>query len=192
MEARTMGYLKYVKQAFTKPSEDGEAVQRARLIQFRKEPAILRVDHPTRMDKARALGFKAKDGIFVVRASVRRGKHVRPDIKGGRRPSRFHQDKNLHKNYQQIVEERVADKHINCEVLGSYEVAEDGYSIWYEVIMVDKHHPQILADKRLIGIAAQTGRTYRGLTMAGRRGRGMTRKGIGSEKTRPSRKANGY
>ena len=148
-----MGYLKYVKQAFTKPSEEIEAIQRARLIQFRKEPATLRVEHPTRMDKARALGFKAKPGMFIVRQQVRGGGHVRPDIRGGRRPSRFHQVKNLHKNYQQICEERVADKHINCEVLGSYPVAEDGYTLWYEIILVDRHHPQVLANKNFIGIA---------------------------------------
>lgn len=187
-----MGYLKYVKQAFTNPSEEMQKVQRDRLIAMRKEPSVLRLEHPTRIDRARAIGYKAKTGIFVVRSRVRRGSHVRPDIKGGRRPSRFHQQKNLHKNYQQIVEERVADVHHNCEVLGSYEVAKDGYYLWYEVIMVDRMQPQVLADKRFIGIAAQTGRVYRGVTMSGRRGRGLLKKGVGSEKTRPSRKANGY
>lgn len=187
-----MGYLKYVKEAFNKPSEEAKAAQRERLIKMRKEPSTLRLEHPTRIDRARALGYKAKQGVFVVRQNVRRGKHIRPDIKGGRRPSRFHQDKNLHKNYQQIAEERVQDVYHNCEVLGSYMIAKDGYSYWYEVIMVDKAHPQVLADKRLIGIAAQTGRAYRGLTSAGRKGRGLRKKGIGSEKTRPSKKAKGY
>jgi large subunit ribosomal protein L15e len=187
-----MGYLKYVKQAFSKPSAEALQAQRDRLIQIRKEEATVRLEHPTRIDRARALGFKAKHGVFVVRQRVRRGKHIRPDIKGGRRPSRFHQTKNLHKNYQQIAEEKAADKYINCEVMGSYEVAEDGYFIWFEIIFVDRAHPEVLADKRLIGIAAQTGRTYRGVTSAGRKGRGMRKKGLGSEKTRPSRTANGY
>jgi len=187
-----MGYLKYVKKAFQKPSKEQEQIQRERLIGFRKENATVRANNPTRPDKARALGYKAKQGIFIVRQRVRRGKHVRPDIKGGRRPSRFHQDKNLHKNYQQIAEERAADNYQNCEVLGSYEVAEDGYYLWYEAILVDRNNPVVLADKRLIGIAAQTGRAYRGITSAGRRGRGLRRKGIGSEKTRPSKTARGY
>jgi large subunit ribosomal protein L15e len=187
-----MGYLKYVKAAFNKPSAAVEAVQRERLLAMRKEDATVRLEHPTRIDRARALGFKAKPGILVVRQRVRRGGHVRPDIKGGRRPSRFHQTKNLHKNYQQIAEERANDAFHNCEVLGSYPVGQDGYSFWYEVIMVDRAHPQVLADKQLIGIAAQTGRAYRGVTSAGRKGRGLRKKGIGSEKTRPSRKAKGY
>jgi large subunit ribosomal protein L15e len=187
-----MGYLKYVKQAFNKPSEEQEKLQRDRLIHFRKEDATTRIEHPTRIDRARAIGYKAKHGIIVVRQRVRRGKHVRPDIKGGRKPSRFHQDKNLHKNYQQIAEERICDAYQNCEVLGSYPVAEDGYYLWYEAVLVDRNHPEIIADKRLIGIAAQTGRAYRGLTSAGRRGRGLRTKGIGAEKVRPSRKARGY
>lgn len=187
-----MGYLKYVKKAFNAPSEDIEKFQRERLIALRQEPAILRVERPTRIDRARAIGYKAKTGVIVVRGRVRRGGHIRPDIKGGRRPSRFHQTKNLHKNYQQIVEERVADEYVNCEVLGSYPIAQDGYSLWFEVVLVDRANPNILADKRLIGIAAQTGRSYRGITSAGRKGRGLRKKGTGSEKTRPSRKANGY
>ncbi len=187
-----MGYLKYVKQAFNAPSDEAAAVQRERLIALRREPATLRLEHPTRIDRARSLGFRAKPGIFVVRERVRRGGHIRPDIKGGRRPSRFHQTKNLHKNYQQIAEERVASLYVNCEVLGSYQVAKDGYSHWFEIILVDRNHPQVLADHRLIGIAAQTGRVFRGVTSAGRKGRGLRKKGIGSEKTRPSHKAKGY
>ena len=62
----------------------------------------------------------------------------------------------------------------------------------FEVILVDRSHPVVLADKRLIGIAAQTGRVFRGVTSAGRRGRGLRSKGQGAEKVRPSRQANGY
>jgi large subunit ribosomal protein L15e len=187
-----MGYLKYVRQAFNAPTQDVEELQRQRLIAMRKEPVTVRLERPTRIDRARAIGYKAKQGILVVRQSVSRGGHVRPDIKGGRRPSRFHQVKNLHKNYQQICEERANDAFRNCEVLGSYLVAADGKHLWYEVILIDRAHPQVLHDDRLIGIAAQHGRVYRGLTSAGRKGRGLRRKGVGSEKTRPSRTANDY
>jgi large subunit ribosomal protein L15e len=181
-----MGYLKYVKQAFNRPSAETEAVQRERLLKFRREPSTVRVDHPTRIDRARALGYKAKQGVVVVRQRVRRGKHRRPELTGGRRPSRYHQVKNLHKNYQQIAEERVQGSYVNCEVLGSYPVGQDGYWYWYEIILVDRSHPAVIADSRLIGIAAQRGRVYRGLTSAGRHARGLRKKGTGSEKTRPS------
>ncbi len=185
-----MGYLKYVQKAFRAPTEEIKAVQRTRLLEVRREPAVVRIGRPTRIDRARSLGYKAKQGVFVVRVRTRRGKHIRPDIKGGRRPSRFHQDKNLHKNYQQICEEKSNDKYPNCEVVGSYQAAQDGYYYWFEIIMVDRMNPSVLADKDLIGIAAQTGRTYRGLTSAGRKGRGLRKKGQGAEKVRPSRNAN--
>jgi large subunit ribosomal protein L15e len=122
----------------------------------------------------------------IARQRVTRGGHTRPDIKGGRRPSRFHQTKNLDKNYQWIAEERAARAFPNCEVMGSYQVGQDGQHFWFEVLMVDRAHPAVLADKRYLGIAAQRGRAQRGLTSAGRKARGLRRKGVGAEKVRPS------
>jgi large subunit ribosomal protein L15e len=73
-------------------------------------------------------------------------------------------------------------------VLNSYWVGQDGKLKYYEVIMVDGHHPSIRADKNLAWMANAThrGRAERGKTSAGRKGRGMREKGIGTEKTRPS------
>src|SRR3989344_6254280 len=101
-----MGYLKYVRVLFQKPSDDDRALVKQRLIAWRSEPVTVRIERPTRIDRARALGYKPKQGVIVVRQRVTRGGHTRPDIKGGRRPSRFHQTKNLTKNYQWIAEER--------------------------------------------------------------------------------------
>jgi len=62
---------------------------------------------------------------------------------------------------------------------------------WFEVILVDKAHPSIKADKRISWIAEKqhTGRVYRGLTSSSRKSRGLRRKGIGAEKIRPSLRA---
>ncbi len=59
---------------------------------------------------------------------------------------------------------------------------------YYEVILVDGHHPSIRADKNLAWLANSThrGRAERGKTSAGRKGRGMRTRGKGTEKTRPS------
>jgi len=62
--------------------------------------------------------------------------------------------------------------------------------LWYEVILVDRSHPQILADKRINWIIVKKGRVFRGLTSAGRKSRGLKKKGIGTEKIRPSLRAN--
>ena len=79
-----MGYLKYVREAWKK--ELAPELTKERLIKWRREPATIRVEHPTRPDRAHSLGYKAKQGFIVVRQRVMRGGRMRPKIHGGRRP----------------------------------------------------------------------------------------------------------
>ena len=96
----------------------------------------------------------------------------------------------LRKNYQLIAEERVSKKYRNCEVLNSYEVGNDGKNYWFEIILVERNHPNIVKQSQYAGIAKKQGRANRGLTSAGRKVRGLRHKGKGAEKARPSRRAN--
>ena len=57
------------------------------------------------------------------------------------------------KSIQRIAEERTSKRYPNLEVLNSYWVGEDGKNKFFEVIMVDPHHPAIKADKQLGWIA---------------------------------------
>jgi len=100
--------------------------------------------------------------------------------------------KTMGKSIQRIAEERACRKYPNMEVLNSYWVGEDGRQKWYEVILLDPHHPSIINDKNLgwISKPGHRGRSERGLTSAGVKGRGMRRRGIGTEKCRPSVRAN--
>ncbi len=184
-----MGAYKYIREAWKKPSEN--TAVKEYLLQFRREPATVRVLNPTRLDRARSLGYKAKQGIFVVRQRVTRGGHTRPDIKGGRRPKSNTQKKVVNKSYQQIAEERVARKYTNCEVLNSYLVTQDGLNKWFEVIMVDRTSKVVLKDDSLNWISLQKGRVFRGMTSAGKKSRGLRKKGVGAEKVRPTQKAHG-
>ncbi len=181
-----MGYLKYVRALWKRPRQNLGDTYKQRLYALRREPVTVRLERPTRIDRARALGYKPKQGVIIVRQRVLRGGRMRPDIKGGRRTAHSGQQKTLKKNYQQVAEERAAVKFKNCEVVNSYLLVEDGLSAWYEIIMVDRMHPAVLADHRLAGIAAQRGRAMRGLTSAGRKARGLRQKGQGAEKQRPS------
>ncbi len=184
-----MGYLKYFKKNFD--SEEGSKERaRERLTQWRKEPSTLRVHRPTRIDKARSLGYKAKQGFLVIRQRVIRGGHTRPDIKGGRRSAHSGQRKSLAKNYQVICEERVAKKYVNCEVLNSYYVGKDGRHIWYEVILVERDNPSVYLTKETAWARDTKNKALRGLTSAAKKHRGLRKKGFGSEKTRPSKRAN--
>ena len=186
----TMGYLKYVKKIFQQPSDEAKEVSRARLLTMRREPVTVRIERPTNLPAARSLGYRPKQGVVVVRQRVLRGGRQRPDIKGGRRSAHATQRKDVKKNYQQVAEERANKAYKNCEVLGSYQVTKDGTHYWYEVVMVDRYHPAILADRQLAQVATERGRAYRGKTSAGRRGRGLRKKGIGAEKIRPGLRAN--
>jgi len=188
-----MGMYKYIRETWKKPKQNLGDIWKERLIKWRQEPVTIRIERPTRLDRARSLGYRAKQGFVSVRQRVIRGGRQRPKIRKGRRSKHFGRKKIVGKSYQWIAEERAAKKYQNCEVLNSYYVAKDGRYYWFEIILVDKAHPQILADKNLKWIAEKQhkGRVYRGLTSAGKRSRGiLTHKGKGAEKLRPSIKAN--
>ncbi len=189
-----MGMYKYVRELWKQPKSNLGSLWSERLIAWRREPVTVRIKRPTRIDRARSLGYKAKPGFIVVRQRVSRGGHRRPQIKKGRRPKHNRQKMVLAKNYQQISEERAAKKFQNCEVLNSYFVAKDGKYYWHEIILVDKAHPVILKDKKISWIAnpQHKRRVTRGLTAAGKRSRGIhTHKGKDAEKLRPSHRAKG-
>jgi len=59
--------------------------------------------------------------------------------------------------------------------LNSYWVGEDGKKVWYEIIMVDRDHPAIKADRSLSWIQNKRSRVYRGLTSSGKKARGLVR-----------------
>lgn len=171
--------------------EEFQRVQKENLIRWRSEEVVKRVDHPTNPARAHNLGYKAKQGFVVVRARVPKGGRKTPHPAGGRKPSAKGRFFTPAKSKQRIAEERVADRFPNLEVLNSYFVGEDGIQKWYEVILVDKNHPSIKSDKeaRWIIQKQHAGRVYRGLTSAGRKGRGLMYRGKGSEKVRPSLRA---
>jgi len=189
-----MGMYKYVRNLWKKPQENLSDLWRQRLIEWRQEESTVRIERPTRIDRARSLGYKAKQGYLIVRQRVLRGGHSRGSYLGGRRPKHARTRMVLGKGYQQIAEERADKKYPNCEVLNSYWVAKDGKHYWFEVILVDKSHPNIIADENIKWISEnkQKGRVFRGLTAAGKRSRGiLTNKGKGAEKLRPSLRAKG-
>jgi large subunit ribosomal protein L15e len=184
---------KYIAEAWATPEKSFvDELMRQRLIEWRRQPTIFRVEKPTRLDRARKLGYKAKQGFIIARVRVRRGGLRKQRPKAGRRPKRMGVKKfKPAKSLKLIGEERAAKKFPNLEVLNSYWVGEDGRSKWFEIIMVDPDHPVIKADKDINWICQKQhqGRVFRGLTSAGKKVRSLRRKGRGAEKFRPSKKA---
>ena len=189
-----MGYLKYLQKLYRKPNKELKELLKKRLIEWRKSNAVERVDKPLRIDRARSLGYKDKQGFIVVRVRVLRGGRQRPLIKKGRRSKHRRRRKIVGKSYQWIAEEKAARKFRNCEVLNSYKLAKDGLYYFFEVILIDTNHPSIKSDKdiRWITNSQHRRRVFRGLTSSARASRGLRRgKGKGHEKNRPSLRAHG-
>jgi large subunit ribosomal protein L15e len=114
-------------------------LMRDRMIKWRKESRFKKIDKPTRLERARKLGYKAKKGFILIRVRIGRGGRNRPLYgRRGRKPSKAGLSKYTpRKSLQKIAEQRVQKKYPNLEVLGSYYVAEDGRSKWFEVILLD-------------------------------------------------------
>jgi len=188
-------FYSYIRDAWKTPKESyvGE-LRQGRLIEWRREASVQKIERPTRLDRARSLGYRAKQGITIVRVTIRRGGRRKSRYIRGRRTKHMGMHKiTPGKSLQRIAEERASRKHPNMEVLNSYWVGEDGKHKWFEVILVDPHHPVIMSDPKLGWIAkgAHVGRAERGLTSSGKRGRGLRTSGVGAEKIRPSISAKG-
>lgn len=180
-----MALTQQIRASWQKPSEAVIALWRERLIQWRREPVTIRLERPTRLDRARALGYKSKPGVFIVRQRVVRGAHHRSIIgRGARMSKNSRRTLALSKNYQLIAEEHANKIFHNCEVINSYFVLKDGKYSWYEVILADPCDPNVRADTFLGMVTKRNDRVGRGLTSAGRRMRGLYWKGKGAEKSR--------
>jgi len=183
---------KYMAEEWAKPEKSFvDELMRQRMIEWRRQRTVTRVERPLRLDRARKLGYKAKQGFVIARARVRRGnlRKIRP--KAGRRPKRMGVQKfKPAKSLRLIAEERAARKFPNMEVLNSYWVGEDGRSKWFEVILVDTNSPCIKTDKD-VGWITETQhkrRAFRSLTSAGKKVRSLRNSGRGAEKVRPSKR----
>jgi len=183
-----MALYKYIRESWNN-REDNKKLWSERLALWRRESATTRISYPTRLDRARSLGYKAKKGFVLVRQRVVRGGRMRILPAGGRRSKRASRRKDLNLSYQTVAEIRAIESYPNCEVLNSYYVADDGTYYWYEIILIDRSSPEVLAIPNTKGAAEQRQRVLRGLTASGKRSRGLLNKGRYAEKLRPSKKA---
>ncbi|WEL19722.1 50S ribosomal protein L15e [Candidatus Nanohalococcus occultus] len=188
-----MSYYKYARESYNQPKEQLDELWQKRLVEWRQQNALEKAENPTRVPKARSLGYKAKRGFNVIRSRVSKGNSKRERPAGGRRPKRYGQSRfHPKKSKRLIAEQRASKKYENLEVLDSYWVAEDGNYKWFEVIMVDPDEPTIEADDDINWICDEKDRVGRGKTPAGRKNRGLRNKGKGAEKVRPSQNANSH
>ncbi|CAL9097065.1 unnamed protein product [Musa acuminata var. zebrina] len=190
-----MGAYKYVSELWRKKQSDVmRFLQRVRCWEYRQLPSIVRVTRPTRPDKARRLGYKAKQGFVIYRVRVRRGGRKRPVPKGivyGKPKHQGITQLKFQRNKRSVAEERAGRKLGGLRVLNSYWVNEDSTYKYYEIILIDPAHSAIRNDPRINWICkgVHKHRELRGLTSAGKKYRGLRGKGHLHHKARPSRRA---
>ena len=181
------GMYFYLREAWKKPDRETE---HTRMIQWRAGGSIVKVDKPLRLDRARALGYKDKKGVIVVRVRLRRGGRKRTRHKHGRKSRKQYVRKILKMSYQWVAEIRAERAYKNLEILNSYPIGKDGKFYFFEVIMIDPMRPEIQNDPNFSWIAKNSNknRAQRGLTSAGRKSRGLLSKSH-DLKVRPSLRA---
>jgi large subunit ribosomal protein L15e len=142
--------------------------------EYRQLNVIHRASRPSRPDKARRLGYKAKQGYVVYRVRVRRGNRKKHVPKGGYlwfdlrlllislvagatygKPVR--QGVNhlkFQRGLRSVAEERVGRRCGNLRVLNSYWINQDGVYKYYEVILIDPNHKAVSVEILFRGVSA--------------------------------------
>ncbi|KAG0007256.1 60S ribosomal protein L15, partial [Podila clonocystis] len=174
-----MGAYKYLEElAKKKQSDVMRFLLRVRCWEYRQLNVIHRASRPSRPDKARRLGYKAKQGYVIYRIRVRRGGRKKPVAKGatfGKPGGHGVNQLKYQRSLQATAEERVGRKCGNLRVLNSYWVNQDSTYKYFEVILVDPSHKAIRRDARINWIVnpVHKRREARGLTSATKKNRGF-------------------
>ncbi|WP_411025396.1 50S ribosomal protein L15e [Salmonella sp. s55004] len=174
-----MGSHKYMAEIWRKKQSDVmRFLRRVRTWHYRQLPSIHRAPRPTRPEKAKTLGYRAKQGVCIYRARVRRGGRKRPVPKGATYGKPTNQGINqlkFQRSLQSVAEERVGRRCGAMRVLNSYWIGQDGTYKYFEVILVDPFHKAIrrTPDMQWICKPVMKHREMRGLTSAGKKSRGL-------------------
>ena len=158
-----MGFYQRLQETFQQEYKARAPEYRKRVSAWRKAPAVERAERPTNLARARSLGYKAKQGIIIVRVRISKGQRKRrkPDL--GRKPTKSGRFFSPGKSHQSKAEQRAARKYKSLEVLNSYFVGEDGDRLYFEVILADPVRVKVFG----------RGRAFRGLTSSGKKARGL-------------------
>jgi large subunit ribosomal protein L15e len=157
-----MGAYKYISQTLQKQYKERSSEFRSRVITWRKEGAIVKVERPSNISRARRLGYKAKQGYIVARVRIEKGRRTRRKPRKGRKHKSNYTFVQPQISHQAQAEQRANRKFRNLEVLNSYWVGEDGNFKYFEIILAD-------ASKSTVNVSSviRQGKAFRGLTSSG-------------------------
>ena len=146
----TLGMTSAQDKVWLKLWKENSPELRDRVVSWRKQDAVTRIEKPSRILRARRLGYKAKQGIIVIRMRVGTGGMRKKRPTGGRRPKHLGVTRiKAAVNMKQVADRRVLERYPNMALLGSYFIYKDGMHYWYEVILADPSHKRIVKDKEI-------------------------------------------
>ncbi|MBN2478031.1 50S ribosomal protein L15e [Candidatus Micrarchaeota archaeon] len=161
-----MGAYKYIQDTIQETKKERNIGYRMKLSKWRKEGTVVNSEYPENLPKARRLGYKAKKGYITVRVRIKKGLRRRPTPKGGRQAKHQYLYTQPATSHQTWAEQKANRKHSNCEVLGSYLIADDGQYKYFEIVLADR-------DAKTVKTTAvnKKKKALRGLTSSGRKAR---------------------
>ena len=62
-----MSLYKHIRDTWKKPQANLGPLWKERIMAWRKENSVVKIEHPTRLDRARSLGYKAKQGYLCLK-----------------------------------------------------------------------------------------------------------------------------
>lgn len=130
-----MGAYKYIMQSFAKTTAERSGTLRKRLQEWRGQPGVIRIKKPTNPARAREIGYKAKKEVIVIRVRVQKGKRSRRRPRMGRKPGKNVKRVSMAKPLSWMATQKALRKHSNLSLVGSYKVATDGDTEYFEVIL---------------------------------------------------------
>merc|ERR1712205_273670 len=147
LDPENMGAYKYLRELWNRKQSDVmRFLLRVRAWELRQLPTVHRASRPTRPDKARRMGYKAKQGYVIYRTRVRRGGRKKPLAKGinyGKPTNEGIKHIKWRRSLRSKAEERVGRRCGNLRCLNSYWVGQDSTYKYYEVILIDPSHKAI-------------------------------------------------
>lgn len=163
---KEMGAYKYIQKTIQDARKERNETYRRRLSEWRKVGTIVATEVPVNIPRARRLGYRAKKGFVVVRVRIKKGLRKRPKTAGGRSAKHNYRYIQPSFSHQAMAEQKANRRYKNCEVLGSYLLADDGQYKYFEVILADRDHESSRSSS-----TRRKGKTFRGLTSAGKKAR---------------------
>jgi len=154
-------------------------IMRLTIVEARQRDVVHRKERPTFLERARKLGYKAKQGYVIYNVRIKKGDVVRSRYHNGNTRGKcvnagIHQIKSSLSNKTK-AEQLAGQKCANLRVLNSYMLGQDFMYKYYEVILVDPSHNAIRNDAKINWIcnAVHKRRECRGLTSAGKKSRSL-------------------